>query len=284
MTNGPDVGDLNPEQIATVRQLARALKTVQTRAGLSLRDVERNARSLRGSRSTFSVMLKGERLPAKSHVEAFLRGCGLADGQIRPWLLAWERLASEPRTEASVLEVAGFPSGTGPIEVSSPRHRRGRPLGVTAAAVALVALVIWGAVRLWGQTEPQFTGEMCRADYQPVARAGVSVRPCIEASAGRVRMSVYIKALQPSGTNGKVTAYVWLTHRDTKAKHRESLHTCPISLPDDQQVMTCVQTFTPPAGGDYYTAASAQAGTDPLPPEWSPSYTGTQSPTLRWQS
>ncbi|MFI7637776.1 hypothetical protein [Nonomuraea sp. NPDC049400] len=125
-------------------------------------------------------------------------------------------------------------------------------------------------------------GEVCRGNYQPVSRAGVGIRPCLELNEGKARISVYIKALQRSGTSGTVTAYVWLGRLETKEKYRESLRTCPVSLADDKQVTTCVHVFTPPQPGSYYTAASAQIGTDPLPPEWSPRHTGIQSPWLRW--
>ncbi|MFD0884627.1 hypothetical protein ACFQ08_08680 [Streptosporangium algeriense] len=284
MGNGPDIGDLNPEQIVTVRQFAQALKTIQVRSGRSLRDIARETRSMSGSKTTFSVMLKGERLPAKAHVDAFLQGCGLTGEQIEPWLLAWERLAGGSWPQEPGHQGAGVSEDTGPIRVVNvSRPRRFRMWGVAAAAFVLGSIGVWSVIRLSGPTDPPPGGEACRG-YQEIARAGVAINPCVEPRDGQVRMSVYIKALTPSGTDGEVTAYVWLTHRDSKAKLRESLHTCPVSLGGDHKVITCARAFTPPTAGYYYVAASAQTGVDPLPPEWSPQWTGTQSPTLYWRS
>ncbi|MEU0521967.1 helix-turn-helix domain-containing protein [Streptosporangium sp. NPDC006007] len=284
-----DVSDLNPEQIATVHEFAQALKVIRARAGLSLRQLEKEATV---SRSTLSVMLGGKQLPSALTLTGFLRACGLSEEQAKPWLrtrgdLEIRRSARGPdpasAQDAAGEQKAGVSEDTGPIRVVNDRRpRRSRSTVIVAAAVVLGAAGVWGVVQSLGTSAQSISGEACRGGYQPVLRAGVAINPCIELREGQVRAAVYIKALRPSGTSGKVTAYVWLTHRDTKDKYRESLHTCPVALADNQKVVTCVRTFTPPAAGYYYTAASAQAGTDPLPPEWSPRYTGTQSPPLHW--
>ncbi|MER5325923.1 helix-turn-helix domain-containing protein [Streptosporangium roseum] len=286
-----DVSDLNPEQIVTVQQFAHALKAIQSRAGLSLRQLEKEADV---SKSTLSLMLQGERLPTKRTVEVFLRACGLGEEQAEPWLRTRGRLESgwpaqgpapAPADGAVDDQGAGVSGDTQPIEIPIDLRPRRLRLGVAIAAAAVVPVAVggWVVAQLWGSPASSITGEACRGGYQPVARAGVAIKPCIESSEGQVRMNVYIKAMRLSGTSGKVTAYVWLTHRDTKDKYRKSLHTCPVFLADDQKVITCAYAFTPPAAGYYYTAASAQTGTDLLPPEWSPQYTGTQSPPLNWQ-
>ncbi|MEU0568499.1 helix-turn-helix transcriptional regulator [Nonomuraea sp. NPDC005983] len=279
-----DVSDLNPEQIDTVQQFARALRTIQARAGLSLRQLEKNADV---SKSTLSLMLKGERLPTKRTVEVFLRACGLGEEQAEPWLRTRGHLESGWPTPDSSDEPGGSEAPRPSSALADDQQSRDRRPRITVYAVVAVAVLgaagIWGAIHFGSTSAPPPGGEACREGYQPVVRAGVAIKPCIELSQGKVRMNVYIKALQPAGTSGEVTAYVWLTHRDSKDKYRQSLHSCPVALPDDQKVTTCANTFTPPEPGHYYTAASAQTGTDPLPPEWTPQYTGTQSPTLRWQ-
>ncbi|MER6952306.1 helix-turn-helix transcriptional regulator, partial [Nonomuraea sp. NPDC000554] len=166
-----DVSDLNPEQIGTVQQYAQALRTIQARAGLSLRQLEKNADV---SKSTLSLMLKGERLATKRTVEVFLRACGLSEEQAEPWLRTRGHLESgwpTPQPDSSDEpgdSEAPWPSST-PADDQRSRGRRPRVTVYAVVATAVLGLAgIWGAIHFGSASAPPSGGEACRGGYQPV--------------------------------------------------------------------------------------------------------------------
>jgi hypothetical protein len=92
----PALADLDLGAVSTPGELVALLRVVHVRAdGPSLRTLEDLTRhqSTRLSRTVVSEMLRGDRFPTKAVMLAFLRACGVADGNTEPWRRAWERVA-----------------------------------------------------------------------------------------------------------------------------------------------------------------------------------------------
>ncbi|WP_242911473.1 helix-turn-helix domain-containing protein [Actinomadura terrae] len=93
----PDIHDLNLAAVATDAELVASLRILQARAGrLSLRELESRARraGLHLPRATANKILNGDRAPTRDELIALVRACKIPADQLRPWVAAWERIAS----------------------------------------------------------------------------------------------------------------------------------------------------------------------------------------------
>jgi transcriptional regulator with XRE-family HTH domain len=131
----PYTGDLDLEAVTSRDELVVLLRTVHLRADKpSLRTLENNTRhqSTPLSKTTVSEMLKGERLPRKAVMVAFLQACGVPDGLIEPWQRAWERIAGEQGSAG--IQTTEFPVGAERrhLPVTNNADNEGRPRGMAA--------------------------------------------------------------------------------------------------------------------------------------------------------
>ncbi|ACY97093.1 serine/threonine-protein kinase [Thermomonospora curvata] len=121
----------------------------------------------------------------------------------------------------------------------------------------------------------------CRV-YAPVEKDKVAISPCIRATKSGLDMIVNVKALEPQGTPGPVTVWVWIAN-DKNTKYRASLHKCRMRLKSEEDEGSCgPYSFTPPGPGIYHSAAATSTVDQELPPSWPPQWTGTCSASLRW--
>ncbi len=97
MDNAPYTGDLDLGAVSTRDDLAALLQTVRIRADTpSLRTLEARTRHSPTplSKTTVADMLKGNRLPRKAVMVAFLQACGVQDDNVELWQRTWERIAT----------------------------------------------------------------------------------------------------------------------------------------------------------------------------------------------
>ncbi|MGI5243386.1 hypothetical protein [Dactylosporangium sp. CA-139066] len=96
----PSVIDLDAVQ--SVAAFAAACSRL--REGRSYAVLERAARPLSLPKATLSDLLNAKSIPTRETVIAFLTACGLLDEAQRPWLAAWERVATahQPRPDGAV--------------------------------------------------------------------------------------------------------------------------------------------------------------------------------------
>jgi hypothetical protein len=101
--DAPYTGDLDLGAAGTRDELAMLLHTVHLRADKpSLRTLESRARHTSSplSKTVAAELLKGERLPRKSAMVAFLKACGVRDDDLELWRRAWDRVAAREEAAA----------------------------------------------------------------------------------------------------------------------------------------------------------------------------------------
>ncbi|MFE4601770.1 protein kinase [Kitasatospora indigofera] len=116
---GPTTADLGLESVVTREQLASRLRMLHARADSpSLRILEQRTRmtATRLRRTTVSDMLAARRFPKREVLLAFVRECGVPEGDLGVWRQAWERLSvpeqkqsAGPRPGADLREVSSDP-------------------------------------------------------------------------------------------------------------------------------------------------------------------------------
>ncbi|MGP3970079.1 RICIN domain-containing protein [Streptomyces sp. 6N223] len=90
--------EVRPELARDVTEFVALLRCLKDDAGLSYRRLEERA-ARRGevlARSTIADALRRRSLPRPEVLAAFVRACGVADGEVQAWLDARERLAAAP--------------------------------------------------------------------------------------------------------------------------------------------------------------------------------------------
>ncbi|WLQ45614.1 helix-turn-helix transcriptional regulator (plasmid) [Streptomyces laculatispora] len=103
----------HPELIETFGQLRRAMIQVRAREGQpSLGYLQAEAgrtadgRHYRLPKSSLSAVLRGEAVPSREHVTAFMEALGASPRKVRPWERAWERIAhTHARQPPAVVEI-----------------------------------------------------------------------------------------------------------------------------------------------------------------------------------
>lgn len=87
----------DPASVTTLLELANALNVLRRQHSYAdlQRAAERAPRHRRLARATISDLLNGKSVPTRETAIAFLTACGLSGEQQRPWLAAWERVATE---------------------------------------------------------------------------------------------------------------------------------------------------------------------------------------------
>ncbi|WP_203906836.1 tetratricopeptide repeat protein [Rhizocola hellebori] len=182
------MGDVDPAGVHTLSELASAFQWLRGSMSYAALDKVINPNRGKGTRalppSTLSNMLHAKSVPTRETVERYLAACGLGDKARKPWLAAWERVAtSHLRRPAGGVRV---------------REARPRLLGVHAA------IHVDGAD---GELPPyvprDLDAELCAAIVAAAERGGL-VLLVGSSSAGKTRALVEaVRAVMPEW---------WLVH------------------------------------------------------------------------
>ncbi|MFD6277697.1 helix-turn-helix domain-containing protein [Streptomyces sp. NPDC060209] len=103
----------HPELIENFGQLRRAMIQVRAREGQpSLGHLQAEAgrttdgRHFRLPKSSLSTVLRGEAVPSREHITAFMEALGASPRKVRPWERAWDRIAkTHARQPPAVVEI-----------------------------------------------------------------------------------------------------------------------------------------------------------------------------------
>jgi hypothetical protein len=157
-----DHREVRPELARDVTEFIDLLRGLKDEAGLSYRQLEERA-ARRGevlARSTIADALRRRALPRPEVLAAFVRACGVRDGEVQRWLDTRERLAAAPPDPPDQPDPSASPD---PGE-SAPATRcdgrcRARLLAAAGVALVLLTLGAWALWPLGGSDEAQDTRE-----------------------------------------------------------------------------------------------------------------------------
>ncbi|GAA4698183.1 helix-turn-helix domain-containing protein [Streptomyces youssoufiensis] len=140
-----NVGEIQPQQAANVREFTTAMRQLKERSGLTYRQIEERAAE-RGevlARSTLADVLGGKVAPRPELVAAFVRVCG-DEERVSEWLEARERAVSGGGSRAD--------SADSEAEAGAPtqRARRGTRQRRVPALLLGIAVVSLGVATVWG--------------------------------------------------------------------------------------------------------------------------------------
>ncbi|MFD4998627.1 RICIN domain-containing protein [Streptomyces buecherae] len=140
-----NVGEIQPQQAANVREFTTAMRQLKERSGLTYRQIEKRAAEYGEvlARSTLADVLGGKVAPRPELVAAFVRVCG-DEERVSEWLEARDRAVSGGGSQAD--------SADSEAEAGAPtqRTRRGMRQRRVPALLLGIAVVSLGAATVWG--------------------------------------------------------------------------------------------------------------------------------------